>query len=346
MRQSPDIGLEHVKTALRTSNAARLPEQDRSPTWGAGPVAENRSGQGLRLQLAEVATSTMATIAVAYLLLRGRWVPGFAGCVAVFATIAIAPPLLRWLAQTFPSSKVLDIAASFWLIPAAAFGHMHFGPLSDAVHPRLMDAYLALADLQLFGKHPAIVLSRYATPWITELLMICYFSYFVLHLVLGVALYWRGRRRAFDEFVLALALFYSIIYALYLVVPAIGPRFFLGHEFTEPLKGVFLTPYLDALMRTTPFNRDCFPSGHTGATLIVLTYAFRFDRRVFWALLPLGTGLIVATVAGRYHYGIDLVCAVPIVLVVIGLASALARARPHGVQIPKPAWVFQEPARI
>ncbi len=288
----------------------------------------------------------MATLAVVYLLFGGRWVPGFAGCVAAFAGIAIAPPVLRWLAQTFPGSKLLDVAASFWLIPAAAFGHMYLGPLVDAAHPRLMDAYLALTDLQLFGRHPSIVLGQHAPPWLVELLMICYYSYFILALALGVALYWRGRRRAFDEFVLALALFYSVIYALYLAVPAIGPRYFLAHEFHEPLTGVFLTPYLDALMRTTPFNRDCFPSGHTGATLIVLTYAFRYDRRVFWALLPLGMGLIAATVVGRYHYGIDLISALPIALVVVSLASALARARPHGVQIPRSAWVFEEPARI
>jgi hypothetical protein len=300
----------------------------------------------LRLQLAEVVTSTIATLAVVYLLFGGRWVPGFAGCVSVFAAIAVVPPVLRWLAQTFPRSKLLDVAASFWLIPAAAFGHIYLGPLVDAIHPRLMDAYLARADLQLFGKHPSIVLGQHAPPILVEILMICYYSYFILALVLGVVLYWRGRRRAFDELVLAVALFYSVIYALYVAVPAIGPRFFLAHEFKEPLTGIFLTPYLDAMMRTTPFNRDCFPSGHTGATLLVLTYAFRYDRRVFWALLPLGTGLIAATVVGRYHYGIDLICAVPVVLVVVSLASALARARPHGVHIPRSAWVFQQPARI
>ena len=300
----------------------------------------------MRLQLAEVVTSTMATLAVVYLVFGGRWVSGFGGCVAVFAAIATVPPVLRWLAQTFPRSKLLDIAASFWLIPAAAFGHMYLGPLMDAVHPRLMDAYLALADVRLFGAHPAVLAAQYATPWLIELLMICYYSYFVLALILGVTLYWRGQRRAFDEFVLGLALFYSVTYALYLAVPAIGPRFFLARDFHAPLTGVFLTPYLDALMRTGPFNMDCFPSGHTGATIIVLTSAFRFDRRLFCILLPLGTGLVAATVVCRYHYGIDLICAVPIAVVVLGLAAALARARPHGVEIPKSAEVFQEPARI
>ncbi len=333
-----------MKTVFRTAAAPPKTAPEVPPAGPAG--LESAAPVGLRLQLAEVVTSTMAMLAVVTLLFSGRWVSGFGPCVAVFAAIALLPPVLRTLAQTFPRSRALDIAASFWLIPAAAVGHMFLGPLVDAVHPRLMDAYLALADLQLFGAHPSVAAARYAAPWLTEILMVCYYSYFVLALLLGGALYWRGERRAFDEFVLALSLFYSVSYALYAAVPAIGPRFFLAGMFPSPLTGAFFTPYLDALMRTTPFNRDCFPSGHTGATLIVLSYAFRFDRRLFWILLPLGTGLIAATIVGRYHYAIDLICAVPIAAVVHGLAAALARARPHGVHIPNPAWLFQQPARI
>ncbi len=322
-------------------------------TWAgeAGPTLADLPGVplgrgGLTLQLSDVVIGTMAFVVAAYLAIAGRWVPGASASAAVFAAIGIAPLVLRWLAQIYPKGKFFDVAASFWLIPAAGLGHMYLGPLIDALNPRLMDPYLALADIRLFGLHPAVFFAQHATPWITEILMICYYSYFVLAAVLGVALFLKGRRRAFEEFVLALSLFYSVSYALYLAVPAVGPRFFLAKEFAHPMAGVFLTPYLDALMRTTPFNRDCFPSGHTGATLVVLTYAFRYYRRLFWIILPASSGLILATVAGRFHYGIDLICAVPLVTVILALASAMAKARPHGVRIEKDALVVQEPARI
>jgi hypothetical protein len=299
-----------------------------------------------RVQLAEVVTTTAATLAVAYLLINGRWVPGFGASLVVFSCIAALPPTLRWLSQKYPRSMFLDVAASFWLIPAAAFGHIHLGPVVDAFNPRLMDPYLALADLHLFGGHVAVLLDRMTPPWLTEILMICYYTYFVLAFTLGVALFFTGRRRAFDEFVLALSLFYAINYFLYAAVPAIGPRFFLWNQFSQPLKGLVLTPYLDALMRTTPFQRDCFPSGHTASTLLVLAYAFRYYRKLFWILLPFGAGLIAATLVGRFHYAIDLLCAVPVAGAIFGLASALAKARPHGVRIPTEVLIFQEPARI
>jgi len=186
-----EIRREYVKTAFRT---AAVPPSTAPEIAPAGPPGLQRSAaQGLRLQLAEVVTSTSATVAVLILLLGGRWVPGFAPSAAVFVAIAVLPPVLRTLSQTFPRSRALDIAASFWLIPAAAFGHSYLGPLVDAVQPRLRDAYLAFADLQLFGIHPSVAVTPYASPWLTEVLMICYYSYFVFALVLGIARWWRGR---------------------------------------------------------------------------------------------------------------------------------------------------------
>src|SRR5262249_28749910 len=282
---------------------------------------------GLTLQLSEVVISAMAFLAAAYLVIRGRWVPGAGAAAAVFGTIGATPLVFRWLAQAYPRQKIFDLVASFWLIPATALGHTHLGPLMDALNPRLLDPYLALADLQLFGFHPAVLIAQHVNPWATEILMMCYYSYFVFAAVLGIALFARGQRAAFDELVLALSLFYSASYALYLAVPAVGPRYFLASEFARPLTGVFLTPYLDALMRTTPFNQDCFPSGHTGATLIVLTYAFRHHRRMFWIMLPIGSGLILATLVGRFLFGIELIFAFPLMVAGHARASAMCGAR-------------------
>jgi membrane-associated phospholipid phosphatase len=54
-------------------------------------------------------------------------------------------------------------------------------------------------------------------------------------------------------------------------------------------------------------TRDCFPSGHTELTVLVLYYARKFDRRIFWWLLPFGIGIVLSTVYLRYHYVIDVI---------------------------------------
>src|SRR5690606_11695452 len=85
--------------------------------------------------------------------------------------------------------------------------------------------------------------------------------------------------------------------------------------------------------------RDCFPSGHTGITLLVLGYAWREERRFFYAVLPVGVLLIVGTLAGRFHYGIDLVAAVPLTVTALAVAAALKRRLPEGVVVGRvAAW--------
>ncbi len=155
--------------------------------------------------------------------------------------------------------------------------------------------------------------------------MVCYYGHFVWAVALAVVLYFSGRREVFDEYLLALSLLFAFNYFSYALVPAIGPRYFLFHQFSEPLQGPWLTSFLDSVMRTPPFAKDCFPSGHTGVTLLVLVYAFRFERRLFRVMLLPGLGLITGTLVGRFHYATDLLCAVPLVLVVLGLSFGWSR---------------------
>jgi PAP2 superfamily len=288
----------------------------------------------LPLRLVDVILTSLGTLAAAYLLFFARWVPGWSASAATFTVIALGPPVLRWLARRRPHQRVFEIAASFWLLPSVIAAHFALEPLVDALHPRLLDPVLARADLRLFGVHPSVYLGQLAGPVLTEILMVCYYSYFVGPVVLAVLLYFWSDRAKYDEYALALCLFFISNFILYAAVPAVGPRYYLATLFAAPLHGLWLTPYLDGLMRTTVFARDCFPSGHTGVTLTVLIFAWRYKRPFFWIVLPVGTGLVLGTLVGRFHYGIDLLCAVPLVVVCVSTAAFFARYRPEGARVP------------
>ncbi|MHB8874335.1 MAG: phosphatase PAP2 family protein [Myxococcaceae bacterium] len=94
---------------------------------------------------------------------------------------------------------------------------------------------------------------------------------------------------------------------------------------------------LDSLMRLPRFLRDSFPSGHIAVTIIVLTYAFRFRRRLFWIGLPLSLGLVAGTLVCRFHYAVDVIAAVPLAAAVLLVAAGLERARHRGVLVVPPA---------
>jgi len=298
--------------------------------------------EGLPLRLVDIVLTLSGTLAAAYLVIAGRWVPGWLPSAIAFAIIAAGAPILRAVARKYPQRPGLEMAASFWLLPSVIAGHCFLGPLTDAVNPRLMDAYLAYADQRVFGVVPSVALEPYVGGWMTELMLGAYYTYYVWPVALGIYLYVKQMRRVFDEYLLALSLFFVVNFVLYIAVPAIGPRFFLADEFRAPLQGVWLTPFLDGVMRGAAFMRDCFPSGHTGATLVVLAYAFWNARKLFWVMLPFATGLIGATIIGRFHYGVDLLCAIPLMMAAINAAGFLAKARPQGITVPVQALQFRQ----
>ena len=201
--------------------------------------------------------------------------------------------------------------------------------LIPLIHPRDFDATLAWIDHRLLGIHPTVWIERFTTPLLTEVLQLTYSTYYFLPLVLGIVLW---RKRLFEKFhfwVFIVVLGFYLSYLGYISVPVIGPRFLpaIVEAQTKPLTGVWLFQTVrEALDRAEGITRDCFPSGHTELTLLVLFYARRFHRKVFWWLLPLGTGVIVSTVYLRYHYVTDVVAGALVAVLVVIIAGPLYRA--------------------
>ena len=272
-----------------------------------------------------------------------RWVPGWWLSCGIFALLAAGPLVFRWAALASPRMRWCDLAASFWLMPAVVLGHQSLGPIVDSVHPLLVDGVLARADLKLFGGLPAAHLSHWVGPVVTEICLLCYYGYFVWPLLLGVLLYRQGKKTEYQHYTLALALTFLGTFLGYVMMPAVGPRF-LWSQANGPLSGIFFTPWLESAMRSPEFNRDCFPSGHTAVTLVMLTFAYRFHRRFFLWVLPAGLGLIAATLVGKFHYGVDLLAALPLAAAATWLAGAWMRGR--SVLLPRPRYAVWNPRQI
>ena len=200
--------------------------------------------------------------------------------------------------------------------------------LIPRLHPRDFDETLAAFDYRFLGVHPTVWLERFTYPLLTEVLQLTYSTYYFLPLVLGVVLW---RRRSFEQFhfwVFIVVLGFYLSYLGYISVPVIGPRFLpaILEAQTKPLTGVWLFQSVrETLDRAEGITRDCFPSGHTELTLLVLFYARSFHRKVFWWLLPLGTGVIISTVYLRYHYVIDVVAGALVAVAIVAIAKPLYR---------------------
>src|SRR5262249_18714775 len=149
---------------------------------------------------------TGATLAFAVVMVSGRWVPGWQASAAAFVCIAAGVPLLRWLAGRFPRARVFDAGASFWLLIAAPLAHRSYGPVVDTVSVGLRDGDLAVMDLRLFHLHPSLAAGQVVPGWALDVLLACYYTYFLWPALLAAVLYFRRDRASFDRYSLALAL--------------------------------------------------------------------------------------------------------------------------------------------
>lgn len=256
---------------------------------------------------------------------------GWEAATAIYLVLAFGPLPLRALSQRW-HSRSLHLLADFFPTLSILVSYGHLDPVADAFHLPLADPRLIALDGRIFGLQPSVALAAHVGPWLSDVLMSCYCSYYLWPLLLGILLYLYKGEAAFDHWTLTVAVVVLLNYALYIAVPAIGPRFTLADSFALPVQGALAGPLFRAFLNS-PYHRDCFPSGHTALTLTILWHAFRHLRPFFWAVLPIGLGVIVATVALRFHYGVDLIAAVPLTVVAYALSQRLYAALPRGVAV-------------
>ncbi|OGU73048.1 MAG: hypothetical protein A2V93_07245 [Ignavibacteria bacterium RBG_16_34_14] len=183
------------------------------------------------------------------------------------------------------------------------------------------DALFIQIDRWMFGTDPTHFFYQYSHPLITEILQIVYGSFYLLPILLGLFLLRKKRYLATDYAVFSVVYGFYLSYIGYFALPGVGPRFTL-HNFetiNEELPGLFLTNPLREFVNigesipegtqnpAEVVQRDVFPSGHTMLTLIVMYLSVRLRSRSKYFFVLVGSLLIIATVYLRYHYVIDLI---------------------------------------
>lgn len=187
---------------------------------------------------------------------------------------------------------------------------------------RYHDPVIARLEQGLWGGEPAYAWAG-AWPWLplSELLHLCYFSYYPLIygppllLYLGVAGPMRGadRREGFEETVLALVLAFVSCFVVFVVFPVQGPRY-LGVPPGVPDGPVRRLVLL--VLRGASSRGAAFPSSHVSVAVAQGWMALRHQPRVGRWVVALAGGLAAGAVYGGFHYGVDAVAG--------GLFGALA----------------------
>ncbi len=205
----------------------------------------------------------------------------------------------------------------------------------------LYDNFLIKIDYWIFGINPSVYLNRFLNPFAVEFFQIVYGLFYVMPVIYGLELYLWHRYEELKYAIFVIFFGFYLSFIGYILVPAIGPRFTLHdfHNLNTEIPGILLANTIREIINfgesiplgvSNPENfaqRDAFPSGHT-IIIILITYLSRkIKSNSFYFYLPYSILLIFSTVYLRYHYVIDLIGGIPIVLFTIHVANKIYRKR-------------------
>jgi membrane-associated phospholipid phosphatase len=219
------------------------------------------------------------------------------------------------------------------------------------VNPNNIHESLLAIDVWLFGVEPCLWAEQFYTRERTEIFQALYISFALVAPAVPLVLLFQKRFEEFRRAALSIIVCFYLGYALYLVFPAAPPRVALASEFRknlggDPLRDLYRGPTWpweaeaeasspqgpddpaslaaeSALALLPTDSRAAFPSLHAAVSLLALGLAWRFTRRLFFALLPVALGLWVSTIYLRHHFVVDLIAGFALAPVAYVLAPKL-----------------------
>jgi membrane-associated phospholipid phosphatase len=210
----------------------------------------------------------------------------------------------KFLADFFrPFLKILRDWFPFLVLCACYYSL--YDNLILRVNPHTADATLAGIDRHLFGTQPSLFLEPLLNPYLTDFLMLVYFSHVVFFP--GVALYFYVKKEEakFRRVMMGFLTIMIMGIASYILVPAAGPASFFAGQYTRDLTGHSLTRSVDYIIRTGRVSFDCFPSLHVGIPFLLSFYVRDYLRKAYLPVLLYVACMAFGTIYLRYHYVVD-----------------------------------------
>jgi membrane-associated phospholipid phosphatase len=175
-------------------------------------------------------------------------------------------------------------------------------------NPYRFDTLMAKFDFSLFGCYLNVWFEQWAHPFLTEIMYLCYISYYFLFFIVLGWLYKNKMNKEIEQAILYFLVCFYGGYLLYFFVPVSGPRFFLADLQTIDLHGYFFAgPVREFIDFLEPNKLDAFPSLHTATLMTTLFVTYLNNKKMFYYFLPFAVGIIISIFYCRYHYFIDFI---------------------------------------
>jgi membrane-associated phospholipid phosphatase len=281
----------------------------------------------------------------------------------LLAAHAIAIVLIYALLQLHaarPANRVLDFLRHFYPVLLYTGLYRETAALNQLLIPGFLDPFFIRLEARVFGMQPSLAFMD-ALPYlpVSELAYAAYFSYYVMIVGVGLALFYRDRRHFF-HYVSVISFVFYVCYLIYILLPVMGPRMFFRGLGDHPLPadlGPGSPPAVPIGIATGMFYQimqwiyhvfeapgAAFPSSHVAVAIGTIYFSFRYLRPIRWLHLATVILLCLATVYCRYHYAVDVVAGVLTAALLIPLGNRLYfRFMQAGGPKPGAPWAAPAP---
>lgn len=263
-------------------------------------------------------------VAILILLFHNGTVPGWAWLLGLHLLCLGMVHALIVRYSRGDAGKVLTFLRHFYPILLYTGMFRETGSLNRMFFIHYMDPLVIRWEQALFGCQPSIVfMEKLPYLWVSEFFYIAYFSYYVMIAGVGIALFMRNRAQFF-HYVSVISFVFYICYAIYIVLPVVGPRLFIrdidGYGLPQAAWVLADSHAFPAVVQTGAFYRimaviyeifeapgAAMPSSHVAVSLCTVYFSFRYLPRIRHVHLIVALFLCASTMYCRYHYALDVI---------------------------------------
>jgi membrane-associated phospholipid phosphatase len=136
-------------------------------------------------------------------------------------------------------------------------------------------------------------------------MMFAYVFYIPLLVITAIVVYKSASEKGLAEYLFVLSLSYIFCYIGFMLFPVASQIYFMPDKYSIPLEGGLFTYFSELLRSNLHFAGGSLPSPHCTAATIILWASYKYNKKIFFVILPSVILLYISTIYGRFHYLMD-----------------------------------------
>ncbi|MFQ5888545.1 MAG: phosphatase PAP2 family protein [Gemmatimonadota bacterium] len=160
-------------------------------------------------------------------------------------------------------------------------------------------------EAALFGSQLSVDASRWIPSlWVSELMHMGYFSYYFIVPGAAIAVFMGREVAGLERLAFTVSLAFLVCYTCFAVFPVAGPRYEFPPIDGPQVNGVFFA-LVHRILEGGSSKGTAFPSSHVAAAVAAWLATRQESPLAFRIVAPFAATLLLGTVYGRFHYGVD-----------------------------------------